>query len=165
MNFESVDSFQDYGFAGGKTIARLQLTCKDVPKTPGIYLIARKSRKPVRFLPRSTGGRFKRRDPTVSVDKLRKRWLSAPVVLYIGKAGAADQLTSLHGRLRSYMQFGLTCPCAHWGGRYIWQLADASRLLVFWKETPGSQPASVEARLLGEFRRKYGQLPFANLRR
>lgn len=164
MNFELVDGLRDSGFVGGETISRLQVTCEDVPETRGIYLIARNSPEPVCFLPQSTGGHFKGRNPTVSVEKLKKRWLPASAVLYIGKAGAADQSTSLLGRLWSYMQFGLTHPCAHWGGRYIWQLSDASQLLVFWKETPRSQPADVESKLLSEFRKRYGQLPFANLR-
>jgi hypothetical protein len=145
MNFKSIDSFVDFGFVGGKTIARLQANCKDIPETRGIYLIARTSTKAIRFLPRSTGGHFKQRNPSVSVEKLQKRWLSDPAVLYLGKAGASDQSASLRGRPRSYMQFGLSHPCSHWGGRYIWQLADTSRLLVFWKETLRAQPAKVEA--------------------
>lgn len=165
MNFESIDKLVDFGFVGGDTIRRLQSTCAAVPESCGIYLVARKSRKPVRFLEQSTGGHFKKRDPSVSEEKLSKRWLSVPKVLYIGKAGATDQSTTLRGRLHSYMQFGLGKPCAHWGGRYIWQIADGKDLLVFWKETPRVEPDVAESGLLSEFRELYGRLPFANLRR
>lgn len=136
-----------------------------VPETRGVYLVARKSRKPVRFLAESCGGKFKQREPSVAEESLKKRWLSAPVVLYVGKAGGTDQATSLRARLHSYMRFGLGQPCAHWGGRYIWQLADARDLLVFWKATPRIEPKVAESKLLSEFRDLYGQLPFANLRR
>jgi hypothetical protein len=165
MNFESVEKWRELGLGGGETIARLQSSCAEVPDTRGIYLVARKSRSPVLFLPESTGGHFKRRDPTVSEEKLRKRWLLDTVLLYVGKAGGTDQSTSLRGRLHSYMQFGLRKPCAHWGGRYIWQLSDAQNLLVFWKETPRIEPSVMESRVLSDFGNLYGQLPFANLRR
>jgi hypothetical protein len=167
MNFEEADKLVDFGFCGGETIARLQSTCAcaEVPERRGVYLVARRSRKPVRFLAKSTGGKFKQRDPTVAEHQLRTRWLAAPVVLYVGKAGATDQATSLRARLHAYIQFGLATPCAHWGGRYIWQLADARELLVFWKVTPRVEPKAAESRLLSEFHGVYGQLPFANLRR
>ena len=61
------------------------------------------------------------------------------------------------------MQFGLGKPCAHWGGRYIWQLADAKDLLVYWKPTLGRDPRLVEKAMLSKFVEKYGCLPFANL--
>lgn len=165
MNFEETDKLVDFGFCGGETIAGLQSTCAAVPEGRGIYIVARRSRKPVRFLAKSTGGKFKQRDPTVDEHQLRTRWLAAPAVLYVGKAGATDQATSLRARLHSYMQFGLGRPCAHWGGRYIWQLSDARELLVFWKATPRVEPKVAESKLLSEFRDIYGQLPFANLRR
>ena len=165
MNFESIDTFRDFGFVGGETITRLQTSCEVVPQTRGIYLVARKNQQPVQFLPRSTGGRFKGRDPTVVEEKLRKRWLVNTVLLYVGKAGATNQLTTLRGRLHSYMQFGLCRPCSHWGGRYIWQLSAAQDLLVFWRETLSIEPSQAESKLLSEFWGLYGQLPFANLRR
>jgi len=165
MNFEALDKLRNFGFSGGETIAHLQATCETVPETSGIYLVARKSRKAVCFLAESCGGKFKRREPTVAVEKLTKRWLPTPTVLYVGKAGGTDQATSLRARLHSYMQFGLGKPCAHWGGRYIWQLSDARDLLVFWKSTLRIEPSIAESKLLLEFRELYGQLPFANLRR
>lgn len=49
--------------------------------------------------------------------------------VYLGKG---DKLRT---RLRTYARFGAGDPkAAHWGGRYIWQLADAAELLVAWRE-------------------------------
>lgn len=165
MNFDSVSDVTARAFVGGLTVSELQASCAMVPKVQGTYLIAREKPKGVCFLEQSVGGHFKGRDPTVSLEKLQSRWIAASKVLYIGKAGASDQSTTLQGRLHSYMQFGLGKPCAHWGGRYIWQLSDAKNLLVFWKKTPDVEPTSTESALLTEFKGIYGQLPFANLRR
>ena len=35
-------------------------------------------------------------------------------------------------------------------------------MLVAWKETPGVDPDTVEAELIGDFMWKYGARPFAN---
>jgi len=163
MNFES--NFAAIGFAGGITIDQLQASCASVPETPGVYAVVRKSEGPVHFLQTSSGGRFKNRDPSVPIAKLQARWLPQAEVLYIGKAGGSGQRSTLHSRLHSYMQFGLGQPCAHWGGRYIWQLADAKHLAVYWVAIPHAEPAHVESRLLNEFVQTYNHFPFANLRR
>lgn len=78
-------------------------------------------------------------------------------MIYIGKAAV------LRDRLRGYMRFGEGKPAPHWGGRYIWQLADAKSLLVCWKATPDEAPRLVERRLIQEFCAQYGKRPFANL--
>jgi hypothetical protein len=53
----------------------------------------------------------------------------------------------------------------HWGGRYIWQLADAAELLVAWRELDDAGTArNDERRLLERFAElHHGQRPFANL--
>ena len=58
--------------------------------------------------------------------------------------------------------FGAGKTVGHWGGRLIWQLADADQLIVAWKETPGRVPRQVEAELIRLFRQQYGKPPFAN---
>ena len=109
-------------------------------------------------------GFLKGRDPSVAVAVLEKRWLAQPKVLYVGKAGGTSNRTTLQGRVHSLMEFGLGRPCAHWGGRYIWQLVDAGKLAVFWKQTH-EEPRQVEKAILCTFIEKYGKLPFANLKR
>lgn len=94
------------------------------------------------FLSHSIGGHFKGREPAVSIQELQHAWVSQSVVIYIGKAAA------LRNRPRGYMRFGDEKPAPHWGGRYIWQLADAKSLLVRWKATPDEGPRLVERRLI-----------------
>jgi hypothetical protein len=89
---------------------------------------------------------------------LQRAWASESIVIYIGMA------TVLRKRLWSYMRFGEGKPVPHWGGRYIWQLADAKNLLVCWKADFGKKPAHVESQLIREFGVTYGTRPFANLR-
>jgi hypothetical protein len=79
-------------------------------------------------------------------------------LVYIGKAAR------LRTRLRQYRDHGQGKPVGHWGGRYIWQLSDSGELLVAWKVT-NDAPRLVEKEMLAAFVDRYGQLPFANLRR
>lgn len=124
----------------------------------------RPNRTGPKFLERSTGGRFKGKDPKVEVSKLERNWVEGTVVLYIG-AGGLGATTTLRSRLRLYMQFGRGMPAAHQGGRLIWQLHDSSELLVCWKVTPQDDPGIEETRLMQAFETVHGKRPFANLRR
>jgi hypothetical protein len=90
-------------------------------------------------------------------------WVNKAKVVYIGKAGGSGSNATLQSRLGQYMKFGLGKPSGHWGGRYIWQLADYSDLLVAWLPTPNDEPKDVETDLIEAFRHEYGQRPFANL--
>ena len=93
----------------------------------------------------------------MTIDVLQSNWVDDTDTVYIGKA------TSLRSRLRQYAAFGAGKPIGHWGGRYIWQLADASSLLVCWRPTT-TTPASVESALIADFVSVFGKRPFANLR-
>ncbi len=85
-------------------------------------------------------------------------------MLYIGKADTGkDGRRGLRKRLDEYCRFGAGEPVGHYGGRYIWQLADADQLLVAWPPILDEEPVEVEDRLLDDFERVYGALPFANL--
>jgi hypothetical protein len=154
-----------FDFLGGSSIEDLQASCDAIPGATGVYILKRLQRTPVAFLPANPGGRFKGRDPTVSISRLEERWIPSADVVYIGKAGGNDQRATLQSRIRSFMQFGLGMPCSHWGGRCIWQLADAKVLWVYWAVTHDEEPRTAESRLIDAFRQSYGRLPFANLRR
>ena len=78
--------------------------------------------------------------------------------MYIGKA------TSLKKRLGQYLRFGQTKNVGHYGGRYIWQLKNHSDLIVCWKTTPQYDPREIEKGLILDFKREFGERPFANLK-
>ena len=165
MNFKSIDDIHAGGFDGFVEISDLQKSnCSEVPDERGVYLVLRPNRTGPKFLERSTGGRFKGKDPKVEASKLEGNWVEGTVVLYIG-VGGLRAATTLRSRLRLYMQFGRGMPAAHKGGRFIWQLHNSSELLLCWKVTPRGDPGKEESRLMQEFEAVYGKLPFANLRR
>jgi hypothetical protein len=80
-------------------------------------------------------------------------------VVYIGKADVASR------RLTQFARFGAGDKMGHWGGRYIWQLADSADLLVTWHEIAWDELArEYEKRLLARFAElNSGARPFANL--
>ena len=142
------------GFLGFVALHSLDIT--KVPTGSGVYLVFQTSGATPSFLDSSPAGWFKKKDPSAATEKLAEKWVAGAEVLYIGKA------LSLRRRLRQYRDHGMGKPVGHWGGRYIWQLAHAPSLLVAWKEH--EDPSLEESRLIAEFRRRYGAMPFANLR-
>ncbi len=144
------------GFTGFVPFA--ELPSADVPTAPGIYIVLGPVSAEPTFVETSPAGWFKGKDPSVSVDELRSAWVPGAEVIYIGKAG------DLHRRLNEYRRHGAGQRVGHWGGRYIWQLADTDLLLVAWQLTPGLDHGDVESRLIAEFVTSYGQRPFANRR-
>lgn len=148
------------GYVGWLTWAELRANAlSDVPRDPGCYIVLRPSAAGVQFLPVSAAGRFKEKDPTVSVERLTKEWTPGASVVYIGKAN------ELRSRLRAYARFGAGEPVAHWGGRLIWQLADAADLVVAWRVVSEKADArELERRLLRRFADVHdGRRPLANL--
>lgn len=144
------------GFVGWVTFEELGARLPSVPSDGGVYVVARDSADAPEFLDANPGGRFKGRDPTVELDALRANWVGGATIVYIGKAD------NLRRRLRQYMRFGEGVPVGHWGGRLIWQLADARDLVVGWLETPDRIPKQVETELIAAFRRAHDKPPFAN---
>lgn len=131
-----------------------------VPRTAGAYLVYRPSPTPPRFAPVGTGAYFKGRDPNVAIPVLKGKWVPGTHTVYLGKGH------KLRPRLKSYARFGTGERVAHWGGRYIWQLADAAELLVAWRELDDDVATARddEVGLLGQFMALHGgQRPFANL--
>jgi excinuclease UvrABC nuclease subunit len=81
--------------------------CRDVPQEAGVYFVMRDPARTHGFSAVSCGGRFKGKDPTVPVARLRKKWVKDARVLYIGKAGGGDaEEANLQERLQPYMRFG-----------------------------------------------------------
>lgn len=137
------------------------------PARRGVYMLFRDSLAPPVFLERSSAGRHKGQDPTEDLDVLREKWVEGAHVLYVGKADlkwASGVLpsTDLRKRIDNYIRHGRGKNAGHWGGRYVWQLADSANLEVAWMETPGD-PRAMEKRLLSDFADVYGKLPFGNL--
>lgn len=119
----------------------------------------RESVSPPAFLGASRGGHFKGKDPSEPIERLESEWVEEAVVLYIGMT-----TTTRRKRVGDYARFGSGTPIGHWGGRFIWQLADSPELKVCWKVTDGDHAERTERSLLDDFQLRYGRLPFANLR-
>jgi hypothetical protein len=159
------DSLARDGFLGFSTVKNLRLThCAEVPAQQGVYVVLRRGFVAPRFLERGSGGLFKGKDPNVATLVLQMAWVATAMVLYVGKAGGRNLKTHLKERISSLIQFGSGANVAHWGGRYLWQLADAEGLIVCWKPTPTSNPRSMEKAMISEFVATYGKRPFANRR-
>lgn len=157
MKFQTIEDVENSGFEGFISIEQLRPDKSVIPSGAGVYMIIRPTKTAPQFLTEGTGGHFKGKNPNICIDTLQKNWIDDSCVLYIGKA------TSLRRRLKQYIDFGDGQPVGHWGGRYIWQLKEASQLLVCWKETPEENSKEVESRLIQEFKSIYKMRPFANL--
>jgi len=153
------------GFRGFDSAAELRMErCGQVPEQHGVYLVVRPIELKINILERSLAGRFRGCNPTIPIADLTSRWLPNATVLYIGKAGNPGGCSSLRSRILQYIDFGSGKRAPHWGGRAIWQLDRAWRLLICWKRTLSDVPRSAERDLLIQFRRDFGCLPFANRR-
>ena len=164
MEFDTVESISTAGFSGFVTASILRGSGgKEIPAEKGVYLVLRLDENSPKFLPRSTGGYFKGKDPTVPVSKLKRKWVEGAKVVYIGKAGTLEGKKTLRKRIMQYLRFGQGKRVPHRGGRYIWQLGDSGDLVFCWKPTPDQDPRCAEKTLIQEFREAYGKRPFANL--
>ena len=143
------DFLRAQGFEGFKTMGELiDGAWKQIPAQKGIYVILRESESALHFLPEGTGGFFKGKNPNVSIAKLNANWVEDTSVIYIGKAGGSGCSTTLQKRLSQYLRFGQGASAGHWGGRYIWQLADSKDLFVCWKPLPSDDPREVEQQMI-----------------
>jgi hypothetical protein len=145
---------RDLGFTEFRSLRALPRGAGPVPNISGVYAVTLESSTHT-FLDRSVGGHFKRKDPTVSTDKLTTKWVEGTATLYIGRA------SDLRKRIDLLARYGRGEPVAHQGGRYLWQLAEHGELRVCWR--PEADPIRAETELLDDFESVVGQLPFANL--
>lgn len=155
----SEESLIRCGFVGFLPIKECRMDYAVFPKVPGVYIVLRRSKKRPEYLTVGSGGHFKDKDPNVSITELSDNWVEGASVVYIGMTTA-----TLHERLSAYMKFGEGRKIGHKGGRYIWQLADHEDLIVCWKEMLVGSPEKYETELILDFKKKYGERPFANLR-
>jgi hypothetical protein len=125
-SFSRID-LERAGFRGWRTWAELRRSdFASVPSGPVVYVICRSVKTEPSFLAASPGGHFKGKDPSVPVGVLRENWVVRAEVVYIGKADVARR------RLGQYARFGAGERVGHWGGRFIWQLADSADMQVAW---------------------------------
>jgi hypothetical protein len=155
---------EQQGFSG--FVRLCAVADSELPQEAGVYVVVRASDEEPEFLSESIGGHFKGHDPSVSLAKLERKWVSGAQVLYVGKADSRQKGSALRQRIKEFRNFGAGKPVGHWGGRYIWQLADSAELLIAWRVTkPEEAPQVAESKLIEEFWQQYNALPFANLRR
>ena len=161
--FTSVATLHTAGFSGFMSVTTLLDTrLAAVPAVAGVYAIVRDTTSPPVFLPTSNAGMLKGRNPSLAVAELEDAWVQNTCVLYLGKAGGVGNQATLRRRLSAYLRHGRGTGAPHWGGRAIWQLADAADLLVAWRVLTDEEPRTVERAMLKRFSDQFGRRPFAN---
>jgi hypothetical protein len=163
MGSANIDGTSLDGFSEPISIGALHETrCSAVPQDSGIYLIVRTSDCLPKFLEKSTGGAFKKRDPSCLPEFIRKNWVQGARVMYVGKAAGRR---GLRRRLDDLVAFGYGEAVGHWGGRLLWHLPEAEKLLVRWRTCSTEQADRAETNAIGSFKTLYGKRPYANLRK
>lgn len=169
IDFSDIDNIRQAGFRGFIPVESLFQNSNQIPDCKGVYIVLRKESSLPIFKEKGSGGYLKGKDPNVSIETLKEKWVHNSHVLYIGKAGGKignkPSRSTLRKRIAAYLKFGKGLDVGHWGGRYIWQLSDAKELLVCWKTLDLDEPSVIESTLVSVFKQQYGgKRPFANLK-
>lgn len=152
-----LDDLRERRFGGFLPICQLtRPEPNELPVDSGVYVVVRAAEGPPAFLT-CGGGWWKKKDPTVPLERLEREWVKGVPTLYIGKA------MSLRGRVGELVRFADGEPVRHWGGRLLWQVERCEDFLLGWRAEPDY--GAVETVLIDEFLDIFGCLPFANLRR
>jgi hypothetical protein len=158
----SIEGLERRGFTGFLAVCQLGPEPTAVPSHPGVYVVVRRSENPPEYLERSPGSWFKGKDPTVPISDLEQKWVFGATTLYIG---SGLDLRARIGLLVAFSRGGQGSSIFHWGGRFLWQLADGQDLQVAWREVAPDSHKAEERALVDEFEEAHGALPFANLRK
>lgn len=141
--------------------------CSVSPIDRGVYVVVYGKKGMPKFKDPGSGPELWRgRVVNVSVEKLVSKWVkfkdNEDQIIYIGKAGDVGMSSSLRKRIRQYISFGQGNQSSHYGGRYIWQIANHEDMAIYFKKE--INPSVVERKLLNDFKLEHeGKLPFANL--
>jgi len=169
LNFNDLDEIKKAGFTGFRTVEELFADHTCIDKVKGIYLVLYLDTSHPKFLQIGTGPALykKKTNPNVAISVLKSNWIDKTIVIYIGKAGGKNSdgeetKATLRSRLLTYLNFGKGKDVRHYGGRFIWQLANYKELVFCWKKLPDEEPYDVETTLICDFRSVFGKRPFAN---
>lgn len=155
LNYVGKRLFLNKEFECAGTIGKLE---RDRGNYKGIYIIVRPEKMhDIQLIPTSNAGKFKGKDPTVKIEKLKQKLNVEADILYLGKSE-----DSVEKRMQQHIEFWNGKPIAAWGGRSIAQIKNFEDLEVWY--LPCDNPKEMESVLLREFEGQYKQLPFANWR-
>jgi len=79
----TIGSFRALRFDGFIPVSQMSSSIKLVTNDPGIYVVLRTRTNNPTFLENSVGGKFKQRNPTVSIERLQHEWVDGAETLYI----------------------------------------------------------------------------------
>src|SRR5690242_876350 len=126
------------GFTGFRVLDELEIM--RIPQGPGIFAILRPEGFEPVFLAKSTAGTFKKKDPSLKKAALEAEWVPEAPVIYLGKAGVGSQGNrGLRKQIQEFLDYGRGRPTVVWDARLIWQLRDATDLVIAWKELPAAE--------------------------
>lgn len=147
MIFQNFAEIKKYGFTGFKSVYELLNDSSVIPKTKGVYVVINPTPQKVEFLEKGVGGFFKEKNPNVSINELKEKWINNSDVIYIGQCGGGTSNATLKSRLSQYLNFGKSKNVGHYGGRFIWQLKIHKDIIFAWKELPNDKPSIIEQAL------------------